>query len=258
MNNYNFDDLQAIFDYFKDIKNHPYENLNSDTKLNNTCLEDSKLFRFVVDYFGFNKFPVVIPTKTFNKNYIKEFYHGFKEYEYGANFLTDWNYHYGNGYTDGFYVSDDEEVAKTYTGGFPFSQSNGLILRIKPFSGKFTTISEFNKYIRGSADCEDENVKNQLSKINEFYDYSLNNGEDKQLLNDFYNCFVYNPSTFAVYLGFDFCIDDSFHNHLIIFNRGAVCVPEADAKRFLKKSENYKDAVLNFHDTLETDENQKC
>lgn len=251
MNNSTYEDLQVIFEYYKDLKKHPFKNATFDAKLNNKGFEDSKLFRFVVDYFGFNKFPVVIPTRAFNKNYIKEFYHGFKEYEYGANFLVDWNYHYGNGYNDGFYVTDDEEVAKSYTGGFPTSQSNGLIMRVKPISNKFSRISEINAYIRGNSNCDDENVKNQLLKINEFYDYALRNGEDKSLLNDFYKCFIYNPSTFAVYLGFDYCIDDTFHNHLIIYNRGAICVPEADAKRFLSKSENYKDAVLNFYSNVD-------
>lgn len=299
MDKKSFDDLSAIYSYYKFFKSRPYDAIRHDG-LQNNFSDDGVLYRFVVDYCDYNKFPVVVPTRVFNQNDMIELYHGFKEYDFGANFLTDWNYHYGNGYTDGFYLTDSEDVAKSYTGGFPNTQSKGLILKTKLLSDKIARISEIHGFVRAFdhdtillrgyknmldyeeqkinnpdidalnekiekilkengkeyeqdyiLDIDDENIRNKLYNLKDFYIKLVGSGEDKMVLNEFLKTFIYNPSTMAVYLGFDFCIDDTFHDHIIVFNRGAVCVPEVDAKRFLSKSEKYRDSVLNKVDSFE-------
>lgn len=295
MNNI-FNDLQAMYDYYLYMKDYWYEGDEIDVNLQNSLNDDSELFRFVVDYYGYNKFPCVIPTREFNKLTVPELYHGFKDYDYGANFLTDYTYHYGGGYNDGFYLTKSRKFAGLYTKNNYVN--DGQVLKVKLLSDNGGKLSDISSYFdafyneikdiydkknigleeiyvdpeilkEGYSDedffyklkeaikqnkpasheyniskVEDENIRKKLYALKYFYLNKLNSGENKKVLDYFIEDFIYNPSTTSVFLGYDYMIDDiGDSNHVILFNRSAICVPEAEAKRFLTKSKNYKEAI---------------
>ena len=62
-------------------------------------------------------------------------------------------------------------------------------------------------------------------------------GEDKT---KFYDLFRESIATVSAYLGYDYMTDG--YENIIVHNRGQLLIPESDARKFLKKSENYKDA----------------
>ena len=111
------EDLEIMFDQYKRIKTSVNTNSSYFDKYGNQIASlYHQFFVYIMQYYKRNGFPKVVSDQMYKNLYINELYHGFSEYEYGANMLVDWNVHYGIGYqTHGFHMTKDKKYAFGYT-----------------------------------------------------------------------------------------------------------------------------------------------
>ena len=261
-------DLEIMFDHAKHLKRSmSYEIGYTDDYGNRKSSYDHRFFSYVMSYFERDKFPKVVDDKTYKNINVPELYHGFSEYEYGANMLADWQVHYGIGYqSHGFHMTSDKKYAFRYTKNDNIfeSKSYGRIMRCKPMFEKtigyrdLTEMRNFLYYITGGMGFEyrDESImqyfkkkkwhiKNVFSKIPqtqaiiEFANKNLSDRSAQSFVLDI----IDNPGVVAIFYGYD-AINPS-DDITIALDHSKVIVPENDAVRFLKKSKSYRDGVLN-------------
>ena len=207
-----------------------------------------RFYSYMIGLRGFDKFPMFLSNDDYDNLEKRKIYHGFKEFEHGASFLTDWNYHYGTGGAIGTYFSDNKEEALEYarhvsdmTDGAP-----DKILESKIISSngiEHLNLLHISDYIKNSRDMNlDElrvssSVKNKILKFIEFKNQFNQNDKDFQ---NFMK--VFQVPMLGVYLGYDYIYYDSItdNKHFVILNRSAIAVSEKNFYWFTDKSKSYK------------------
>ena len=111
-------DLDAIFSYFVEVSKCDPERekaIDKNDYFSSGYSLSRTMFGYFVDYYGKNGFPTILKSQDYESVELPEVYHGFMEFDHGANLLTDWKYHYGTGYSHGLYFTPDRERAIDYT-----------------------------------------------------------------------------------------------------------------------------------------------
>ena len=238
--------LDLIFSYIREYK-FCYNNNQSIDEVGNKIEPINALYYFVSDLLGYSDFVKCVTEKDFQKIEQKELYHGYYEHSHGANYIWDFNFHYGMGeYGQGTYFSTDYEDAMSFTGGF--TRDYTRVLKAKLLPCKVVKYSDLKNLVENDktdgVTLTDDAIEN-YNQIIEFID-SLQSDDDKNLMNDLLFKNIKNFSSLAMLLGYDIIENDHrpdfFHGkHYIVLNRGKLIVSQKDVKTLLKKSgENYK------------------
>lgn len=234
----------------------------------NTVDAYSRFFSYMVEANNFAAFPKILPDGKYrrlpnivcdddwNVRNVETLYHGFRSYDHGAAFLTDFRYHYGYGRSQGTFFSTIENEALVYTWvnihneNENINSDKGKILKCKVMSVNGT---DYN-YIRSLAvhaletpqrDYLEEFKDEDIKKIEELQKFCFKDNLTSQDFEDYENFYRYiltNQDIFALYLGYDFLTKDKAKDvkHYIVFNRGCLVVPSSEVKKFCDKSDNYK------------------
>ena len=239
--------IKKAYEYYLKIKD-----LNKgDTKVKNLKNKDRKeymyspyfyphraLFSFIVDEYGFNKNPQIIPSIKYFVCEGNRVYHGFKEFDHGAEFLVDQNYHKGVGYTCGMYFTNDEYEADNYTAKFINSDDYEIdaFKTIECKIGSHNSVSYDNLCKLRDAILSNQlsSIENEkdLNKINDILSKIKALGDDENVVG-FLKCILKNPSTLAVLMNYDYIIDGL---HLIMLNRNIMIVSDVEFNRFCTRS----------------------
>ena len=175
------------------------------------------MFAFIIEYKQKNGFPTILEDKEYEKLNEEEIYHGFTEYDYGAETLMHWKYHYGLGYTNGLYFT-------------PKLISNNRV--------SYSTL----KFYRELLDNNDLNQAPEkeraiLDEIRVFIENKNKNGNarDRLFMIDFLSA-ISHPSTLGAILGYDY-IDHQ--GYKIVLNRGIIAVSESEYNKFKNNSKRF-------------------
>lgn len=203
------------------------------------------LYSYIRDLYEYNKFPEIIEEKDFKKNKQKFIYHGFEKYEHGANFLCDWNFHQGNWFYNGFYFSENQGDAESYC----INYKEKITLKAKLNNDNGVTENNLFRvanYLTGRGGFSAINIqlRGRIDKLEEKFDKLI--VEDVYTKGKFRSFICQDISKLAILLGYDYIRRDGCHvsdrfEHIIILNRGALCVSKEEYNRFCRRSDNYKD-----------------
>lgn len=272
-------ELDLIFNYYNDqliefekLKQSNNYNMENNYELDtgkNENIPCHKLYYFMCDIRNFGGFPKILDDEKFEKliEIQPVMYHGFEEYEHGANYLWDFYYHYGDGfYGGGFYATSSKKEAINYTCN-DVRINNDRVLSLVVNSKNYIKYDELtrlmNCLLEGDADgyiplLRDDNFYNSIQEKQEhkileekrakmfkdWVEYIYSNFKEvkrHELINDLSS----NIGVLAVYLGFDYMTRKNNHvhhsDHNIIYNRNAVVVSESEFQKFMDNSgEKYK------------------
>ena len=279
-------ELELIFNYYKqkqieenELKSSDDYDFNNNYELdfaNNLNNAGNKLYYLLSDLRGFGGFPSVISDEMFksrdNLGDGKSFvFHGFSEFEHGANYLWDFYYHYGEGYygsglyfTDNFsdafyYTKNDEGVSKDRVLKAFINSDNFIcytdLSRLEQCILNRCLLNEPGEYIPLVKDESEYVSQEQMEKhieleekravmfenLIKYLNENFNEEERHELVNEI----ATNPSILAVYLGFDYMTRKNYHgdesNHFVVYNRKIIEVSESEFEKFMDNSgENYK------------------
>lgn len=272
----NNNELDLCYKYFvdrlKEKSKHSFHGCELDVCEN---LNDYKslLYYYLSDKRGFSAFPKIMSDEDYltvdnnHKNLFNlkgnEYYHGFEEMEYGANFLWDWYYHYGEGdYGNGFYMTSDLDMAMHFTKKM-FSNTKKAkerVLKAKILSDNcipYSELTELNYFlVLGEKDGYQKILKRKMSKQNfddlelerekqkarrfeELVEFSFNI-KDETMQKMWIKAFTNNPTAMGVYLGVDYCLRGismkNLEENIIVFNRACLGVLESEFRRFMDNS----------------------
>ena len=274
MNNLNMTEkVNIMYDYFMhqcNMLENGEEDFQKGTNFDEyySAKDTSKLmFGFTADMMGYNACPTVVSDSEWDNLNSKVMYHGFARYGYGAEFLSNHVYHYGNGSlmligkVNGFYVTDMAGRALTFTDKdldrdkldfdrvLPLKLKDNL--KTDNVSDLYDDCLFFFSGVMGELDKTatlKHLRKNYKTEFSELYD-GLQNIKNKANAHDF-NLFtssvVMNPTTIAVLFGVEF-IKDYQNSRLMLphdyicLNRANVIVSESDAKKFFDKAKTEQD-----------------
>ena len=259
--------LELIYKTFLQIQNENpenYENLKLDNRKRlyfddrgNTFDPKSRFFSYLIALRDFGGFPTVLPDGKYYRVNSKQIYHGFREYEHGAQLLTDFNYHVGIFGAQGTFFTECKDEAVTYTWKYCEDKDQtvadkGKILRAKIVSDNSCTREDIMWIRQVLEDMEFDKIENEKDrqKMFELYEFCFKQkskivfDEDYDRMNRicFYNALLGHDYTLAVFLGYDnmICYDDQRdYNHYVLFNRAKMIVPASDVKKFCDNSKNY-------------------
>ena len=259
----NNEKLERLFRY--------YEYLVDEFKKNPKPLYDTReagnrneiryrLFEYMTSLYGVDGFPTIVSDEEYNDINCPVYYHGYKDYDHGANFLVHHNYHRGEGVDgDGFYVATNKSQAYRYTKIDNIHNKSewdmGKVLEVK-FQGKKRMLDLHLKNLafvvgEGEKVTEDEATEEEVEKINELYSYLKTTSASEDVKKGFLKTIWMNESLLAIYLGADYIevYDRDFNlSHLVILNRGKVVVKESEKNRFCGKSKHYKSGAYDYKD----------
>lgn len=270
-------------DYLRDlyIFLKEYENIEAQVKTqenshdehgNPMTNQSHRFFSYIIEFYFRNKFPVVVSDDDYIRLDAKPYYHGFRDYDFGASFLTDWSRHYGVGHNlHGFYMSEKIETAMVYTTGNSGRNAHGRILELKHICKNIINKSILNKiqdnltYIaisEGYKNCFHPScIPRALKEVNDieksFWEMPqtkaiiqfIRQNQGDSVAEEFITDFIYNDSVISIFYGYDgskFRWSGVDEDILVLFDISKIVVPESEAKRFLKRSGKHKDAVVNF------------
>ena len=207
---------------------------------------------FLIDYKGFNGFPPVLEDKKFKKLDGKSWYHGFGHSEFGRDFLDSFNYHYGSGkYVDGFYLTDIETEAFKYVqdrlmmedekldySDISVKTQRNLTAEFKLVDARGIKEEKLEEYIKkfknfNEQTIDDEDVRQKMMQIRNFLE-SKRGEKGVILFGDLMT--EQNKSALAVYLGYDYIIDEV--GYLVLLNRTKLAAKKSDLEKFSKGSKN--------------------
>lgn len=273
--NFSFDDrLKLFLNYALD---------NYDDCMIQHEKESDKTFGYLIDLFEFNGYPKIAPENAFEKIQEKTLYRGVQNKDFIANILCDFNYHYGTGFLNGIYSSENLQTAQYYA--FTRNQVThqkiydpSLVLKFK-FVNAFTCSDEFvaeiftelvndeeiyswlyhkkayefnnefekiknNKYITDMLNSNEPNIHEIGKRISKIKK-SLLSLKSAQKISNIMEIFDHDISKLAVLLGIDGLTD--INNSVIVLNRSKMVVPHSELVRFVENSKKYNfDGTINF------------
>ena len=198
--------------------------------------------------------PRKVPDRIFKLIPRRKLYRGYKEFDHGANALVHFDYHYGMGYTHGIFLTEDPDYALRFTRtGALSNPDNDKVLTCKIVSNNCASLKELKKLktYKISEIPENCKFKQKLLDLHYFYDYLIEIGEKETGRAFIEN--MRNFSTFAVYLGFDYILEERT-KHRIVFNRAVINAPESEFDKFCSNSAHYKSGYYDFHDRTKNEE----
>jgi len=258
----NLKELEELYEIYKKIVANLLKNPRFTDEYGKRVTVDSEMYKILVGYYHFDKFPQIIEDDVYNKLNQKEIYHGFTDYEHGAELLSHFNYNFGvGGYTPGLFFTDFKDVATWYTNheveGLDENGERVLNVKIAPNS-KGMNFKNLQDLIISPVDDLpknlDSNYKEKIQCLEIFKNSLKEKGENP---NGFLKT-MKRTSNFAVYLGLDYLFEETY-NHTIIFNRNAMCVSEDLFNKFCDNSTHFKTGFFDFFDVYKNNyiDNQK-
>lgn len=270
-------DLEIMYQYYLKLTSDPnidkqkfwvpIQDMKKDD-LGNIVNIENEFYRYVIDYYGFNGFPVVISDEKYKEFDSPELFHGYTKMSHPASYLSHFKYHYGQGYISGFYSTNSFQNAKKYTvedevSLVPRSKQRVMKLKINPENViGLGELRQLSKLIDRTLDCSDSEVFKRyheyVYKIKLLRNFAYEKVQTERCLENakgFLELFK-NYSTLAVCLGIDTIIYKA-NNRLTYFienDRSRVVVSESEAKRFMIKGKEMKDCSINLKSDNEADD----
>lgn len=212
-----------------------------------------RFFEYMLGLRGFTAFPKFLTNEAYDGLKKLPLYHGFKEFEHGASYLADWNYHFGITDNHGTYFSSSIIEAMTYLGNYGNSNPGDKkrVLEVKLTNDNFIdkkdllTISSyvFDPYELNKVEDEDNikdlNLSNEkLDMINNIIEFKQKHKDDRDF--EKFMRHMYNPQILAVYLGYDYIKVFKYETlNVIVLNRNVVAVSENEFRKFVDNSKSY-------------------
>ena len=260
-------DIENVYKMFLDIQSEKIENYVNVVKIcrntycddrGNSCDLRSRFFSYLVELHNFGGFPTVVEDEKFENINSQEIYHGFREFDHGAQLLTDWNYHVGVYGAQGTFFTDFKDEAIRYTAVVDKSINTGKtdkekVLRAKILSENPCVREDIMgiRYAMQNFDIEAIDNLGDREKMQKLYDFCFKQKSKVQFDPEidmcnrqmFFRSIIDHMYTLALYLGYDsmVCYDDQMdYNHYVLFDRSKMVVPESEVKKFCDKSKNYQ------------------
>lgn len=261
--------LELLFDFFYALKKHKIEVENSSKEYVN---EEYFLMAYMIELFGFNKFPEVVSDDEYKKIRTKNLYRGGKDNEFNANLLADFDYHYGCGCDcNGIYSSTERAIANEYANRI---ESNIITFKFNGRLIDFATLSSYANFLIGNLDevykLENVEVRQKIITLKNFmhtirtspkysnYSYYYEKyGFKHKIKDEFLLDISLNKSLLAIYLGYDAFISTAYSTvpgivtngkpiNVIILNRASMKISQSEFNRICNSSQKYKGGVIDF------------
>jgi hypothetical protein len=256
--------LQLIFDFT--IKNadelsKTYSKLNMHESRGKQKhihdLDADVLYQYMIDLSGYNAFPQVYPSGDYKNLCGPELYRGVTDKEHAANFLADFNYHYGTGtQNNGTYFSDRKVCAKPYTQPAMVIEEDCEDVEDKIFTIKMAPTTRFvdDDFINHDVGAaillrDTSQVKSIVGRDKRRLDALINFVDtisDADQVEKFLFYLQQDSSKMAIYLGYDGLIQTFKYMHYVVLNRGKIIVSQKEYDRVCNQSKNYKGGFINF------------
>ena len=256
------DELKQIYEYYlemtkdENLENSEFYGVYSGIGDNRIVELSRRVFGYMVDLKGFNKFPALLKDINFIFRKGRTLYHGFKEFDHGAQFLNDWNYHYGIGVrSSGFYLTNLKMEAKTFTvpidSGRFADGSKIMSFKLSSKKGvKIETLDYYKSLIEeGKTQFAFEEDREKLTELYTFFNELKPKKKPKTTKEEFKNIFLKNLGNIAVYLGYEYIVNkpQNFNDlkgyigtYTIVLNRGALVADQKENEIFIKNSNKYE------------------
>ena len=217
-----------------------------------------RIFEFATSLFSRGDFPQILSNDEYQELNSGLLYHGYRDFDHGANMICHFNYHRGQGmYGCGLYVKDDKNKAFAYTKFDNLGDVNewniDKVLEMKYLSEKSIInlkLKNLSTLVSGGKDVSSVTTDRQeINNINDIYEFVKTEIQDEYMGKKFLRMFDLDPSILALYLGYD-RVDiynrDFVFDQAILLDRGKVVVNENEAKKFIEKSDHYKSGSFDF------------
>lgn len=210
----------------------------------NAQAKTDEFFKYLIKAKGFDALPIIIKDEDYGSLNSQEYYRGAESFAHTAQLLTSKEYRPAKGYMGGYFASTDKLTAKKYTASpkEAYRQNNQKILSFKIASDSYTKKSNLEYYWdlveNGTSGLTTWDIKQKLAILNNFIATIPNINEQQR----FYKLFKNDPSKLALYLGFDFVIDDNpptnrvTKNDIVILNRSTMVVSKNEFDKFVSKA----------------------
>ena len=228
--------LEQGYEYFKFVKACDSEReqlIESGDFFSSGKNINRAMFGYFVDFTQNNGFPKVISDKEYKHLDRKELYHGFSKYNHGLKLLSHWKYHYGTGFINGIFFTENPEMAYEYTiaitGNDQGIRDRNRVLKIKLDSNKgieYSTIKYYSDMAKNfeATESDDKDIQS-IYEIQKFVDGI----EDMTSAEEYLNTII-KPSTLAVLLGYEYI---NALDNIVVLSRQSLCVSETMFNTFL-------------------------
>ncbi len=263
--------LSKVYDYFLhgiDISKVSGKNKNFTAYEYNKFVSKA-VFDYLLELFDYKNNPKLLTEKDYESLSQKELFHGFRKSEHGLEFLVSDNYHTGEGFTGGLFLTNLKEEASNYTENYKTNQKDEeKILSAKILSNNIVDYYDLKKLrtLLNSNNNELNQIKlsdklaERLLKIKKLHELLPQNiNKDKfvefyifmeNLKTDdfgyaFLQLFMDNLSSLAIVLGYDAIVYEKNENgfvgsqqgdYYILLNREKLAVSESELKKFKEAS----------------------
>lgn len=250
-------ELNELYEIYNGIVQSILRNPRAVDKYGKRVSVDGEMYKVLVGYYGFDKLPEKIDDKKYDELNIKEIYHGFTDFEHGAQLLSHFNYNLGiGGYTPGLFFTDYKDVATWYTNheqeNLDENSERVLSCKVKQSSNtmKFNELQDL--MVSPISDLPPNTKQEHKDKIIALHNFAkVLENEGKSSVGFLKT--MKKLSNFAVYLGIDYVTEEKY-NHTIIFNRGAMVIRQRENDKFLDNSVHFKNGFYDFHDSIKQNE----
>lgn len=252
------DKVELTYEFYKSLSREDLDQKNQyftgEAGNENNVL--GRLFEYTSGLFDRNGFPEVLPDKYWECVNEPVYYHGFKDYDFGANILNHFNYHMGIGVSgNGFYLTKNYNQAYNYTlpAYNPFdnnpkdSRDSGKVLSVKLTGNKmlYRRLGYLVDILTGAEKLDEEMFdEHELEKVTTILNFLNEKKKDESLtVKMFLFVIDNNPTILANMLGVDYL--DLYNKEgdnpfIIVLNRSSMVVKESDKDRFTQNSTHYK------------------
>jgi len=232
-----------IYNYYlakrEDIQGLCNEEILENKRKGNRIHLSDLMSAYMQEYFCETMFPVKVGNEEYNDIVGVKLFHGFKDFSHGANFLWDYDRHYGYGiYGGGFYTTTSKADAYDYTKK-DYEKNEDKVIELKLISRNivnYDDILELSRYLSNTDDVTFKRAYTGLSddkkaNLDEFMSFleSTNDPEfKKNILNS--------ASNLALILGYDAIwhkkkINDDYH--FIILKPDKLVVSKSEFDRVM-------------------------
>ena len=252
-------DLEQLYLLYNSIVQDILKNPRATDEMGKRVTVDGEMYKALVSYYHFNDFPTVVSDEKYQKLEGDETYHGFTDFDHGAQLLSHFNYNLGTGgYTPGLFFTSNREAAVWYTNheANDLEEDENRVLAVKMKSdAKTMKFDKLQDLMISPSFALPPDVKQEYAeKIKDLYDFADHLKAQGKYAAGFVKT-MKKLSNFAVYLGLDYVFEEDYE-HTIIFNRGSMVVSEEEVRKFTAASKHYKDGAYDFHDRVNSEDNQ--
>ncbi len=238
--NYFINNSLMFLNNFYNFAKKNWENPKDLTKVPFSEIFDEN-FRYLLKTSGYTGLPKIVSDTEYKNTNTDEYYRGATEYLHTARFLTEKDYRLGQGHMGGHFASPIFLLAADYAGNFKMvAKKEKKVLAFKLPSKNYIKTSELLEFLKAISYKTDVITTTEIKDKLAIFVYFLESIDDEFNKAKFFKLFSGDPAKLAVFLGFDYIIDDCIPGtpqipNIDILNRGAMTVSKSEYDKFISK-----------------------